>query len=252
MTSGGKSLNRQRPTEDDYQRPHSVRNLVIGTGVLGAITFICWYGTSASQSSSVGGFIACSAANCPAPTLPMESQAAAPGQWQRQRQPQGDRRLDEAVGKRHRASTYPQRPACPGDGQHHRRPGRAPVEFRVGHDGDDARGLARRVAHPRPRPPPRPRSPRRTRRRPRSRRPRSRHHGRADHRPADHGPADHRPADHGPADDGSADHDPADVDARDHSDQRRTGHVLTAIRHDPVNAVSCPQQGTRKKEKRPS
>src|ERR1700758_4973301 len=78
MTSGGKSLYRQQPKEDDYQRPHSVRNLVIGTGVLGAITLLCWYGTSASQTSSVGGFIACSAANCPAPTaLPMESPAVA-------------------------------------------------------------------------------------------------------------------------------------------------------------------------------
>jgi hypothetical protein len=79
MTSGGKSLYRQQPKEDDLQRPHSVRNLVIGTGVLGAITIICWYGTGASQSgTSANGFIACSAANCPAPTaLPMESPAAA-------------------------------------------------------------------------------------------------------------------------------------------------------------------------------
>src|SRR5215469_9740226 len=79
MTSGGKSLYRQQPKEDDLQRPHSVRNLVIGTGVLGAITLICWYGTGASQSgSSSSGFIACSATNCPAPTaLPMESPAAA-------------------------------------------------------------------------------------------------------------------------------------------------------------------------------
>src|SRR5271166_5349675 len=79
MKSGGKSLYRQQPKEDDLQRPHSVRNLVIGTGVLGAITLICWYGTGASQSgTSSSGFIACSAANCPAPTaLPMESPAAA-------------------------------------------------------------------------------------------------------------------------------------------------------------------------------
>jgi len=79
MKSGGKSLSRQQPNEDDLQRPHSVRNLVIGTGVLGAITLICWYGTGASQSgSSSNGFIACSAANCPAAaTLPMESPAAA-------------------------------------------------------------------------------------------------------------------------------------------------------------------------------
>ncbi|HET6194083.1 MAG TPA: hypothetical protein VFE59_44570 [Trebonia sp.] len=77
MKSGGKSLYRQQPKEDDLQRPHSVRNLVIGTGVLGAITLICWYGTGASQSgSSSNGFIACSAANCPA-ALPGESQAAA-------------------------------------------------------------------------------------------------------------------------------------------------------------------------------
>ncbi|MGB6571725.1 MAG: hypothetical protein WBF20_08645, partial [Trebonia sp.] len=41
-------------------------------------------------------------------------------------------------------------------------------------------------------------------------------------------------------------------DALSHSDQRRSGHVLTAIRRVPVNAVSCPQQGTGKKEKRPS
>ena len=79
MKSGGKSLKRQQPKEDDLQRPHSVRNLVIGTGVLGAITLICYYGTGASQSgSSSSGFIACSATNCPAPTaLPMESPAAA-------------------------------------------------------------------------------------------------------------------------------------------------------------------------------
>src|SRR5271170_5897343 len=77
MKSGGKSLYRQQPKEDDLQRPHSVRNLVIGTSVLGAITLICWYGTGASQTgTSSGGFIAC--ANCPAPTaLPMESPAAA-------------------------------------------------------------------------------------------------------------------------------------------------------------------------------
>jgi hypothetical protein len=67
MKSGGKSLYRQQPKEDDLQRPHSVRNLVIGTGVLGAITLICWYGAGASQSgSSSNGFITCSAANCPA------------------------------------------------------------------------------------------------------------------------------------------------------------------------------------------
>src|SRR5580704_2490820 len=77
MKSGGKSLYRQQPKEDDLQRPHSVRNLVIGTGVLGAITLICVYGTGASQSgSSSNGFIACS--ECPAAAaLPMESQAAA-------------------------------------------------------------------------------------------------------------------------------------------------------------------------------
>ena len=79
MKSGGKLLYRQQPKEDDLQRPHSVRNLVIGTGVLGAITLICWYGTGASNTgTSSSGFIACSAANCPAPTaLPMESQAPA-------------------------------------------------------------------------------------------------------------------------------------------------------------------------------
>ena len=73
MKSGGKSLYRQQPKEDDLQRPHSVRNLVIGTGVLGAITLICWYGTGASQTgTSSNGFIAC--ANCPAPTaLPMRT-----------------------------------------------------------------------------------------------------------------------------------------------------------------------------------
>src|ERR1700749_4391832 len=77
MKSGVKSLYRQQPKEDDFHRLHSVRNLVIGTGVLGAITLICWVGTGASQSgSSSSGFIACS--NCPAPTaLPMESPAAA-------------------------------------------------------------------------------------------------------------------------------------------------------------------------------
>ncbi|MFY9672575.1 MAG: hypothetical protein WAK44_31920, partial [Trebonia sp.] len=65
MKSGGKSLYRQQPKEDDLQRPHSVRNLVIGTGVLGAITLICWYGAGASQSgSSSNGFITCS--ECPA------------------------------------------------------------------------------------------------------------------------------------------------------------------------------------------
>ena len=37
-----------------------------------------------------------------------------------------------------------------------------------------------------------------------------------------------------------------------HADERRPGNVLTAIRRVPVNAVSCPQQGTGKKEKRPS
>jgi hypothetical protein len=79
MKSGGKSLYRQQPKEDDLQRPHSVRNLVIGTGVLGAITLICWYGTGASNTgTSSSGFIACSEANCPAPTtLPMESRAPA-------------------------------------------------------------------------------------------------------------------------------------------------------------------------------
>jgi hypothetical protein len=79
MKSGGKSLYRQQPKEDDLQRPHSVRNLVIGTGVLGAITLICWYGTGASQSgSSSSSFIACSATNCPpAPALLGESPAAA-------------------------------------------------------------------------------------------------------------------------------------------------------------------------------
>ena len=79
MKSGGKSLYRQQPQEDDYQRPHSVRNLMIGTGVLGAIAIICWYGTSASQPrNSPSGFIACSVANCPSPTaLPLESPAAA-------------------------------------------------------------------------------------------------------------------------------------------------------------------------------
>ena len=67
MKSGGKSLYRQQPKEDDLQRPHSVRNLLIGTGVLGAITLICWYGMGASQSgSSSNGFVTCSAANCPA------------------------------------------------------------------------------------------------------------------------------------------------------------------------------------------
>jgi hypothetical protein len=76
MKSGGKSLYRQQPKEDDLQRPHSVRNLVIGTGVLGAITLICWYGMGASQSgSSSSGFIACS--NCPAAPLLGESPAAA-------------------------------------------------------------------------------------------------------------------------------------------------------------------------------
>src|SRR3984885_12057190 len=65
MKSGGKSLYRQQPKEDDLQRPHSVRNLVIGTGVLGAITLICWIGTGASQSgSSSNGFVTCS--ECPA------------------------------------------------------------------------------------------------------------------------------------------------------------------------------------------
>ena len=78
MKSGGKSLYRQQPKEDDLQRPHSVRNLVIGTGVLGAITLICWYGAGASQSgSSSNGFIACS--ECPAapPGLLGASPAAA-------------------------------------------------------------------------------------------------------------------------------------------------------------------------------
>ena len=78
MKSGGKSLYRQQPKEDDLQRPHSVRNLLIGTGVLGAITLICWYGAGASQSgSSSNGFIACSAANCPGFTVLGESPAAA-------------------------------------------------------------------------------------------------------------------------------------------------------------------------------
>jgi len=78
MKSGGNRLYRQQPKEDDLQRPHSVRNLVIGTGVLGAITLICWYGTSASQSgTSSNGFIACSEANCPAAPLLGESPAAA-------------------------------------------------------------------------------------------------------------------------------------------------------------------------------
>ncbi|MFZ0757995.1 MAG: hypothetical protein WAN00_29870, partial [Trebonia sp.] len=73
MKSGGKSLYRQQPKEDDLQRPHSVRNLVIGTGVLGAITLICWYGAGASQSgSSSNGFITCS--GCAA-ALPYESPA---------------------------------------------------------------------------------------------------------------------------------------------------------------------------------
>jgi hypothetical protein len=80
MKSGGKSLYRQQPKEDDLQRPHSVRNLVIGTGVLGAITLICWYGMGASQSgSSSNGFITCS--ECPAAgaSVPLlgESPAAA-------------------------------------------------------------------------------------------------------------------------------------------------------------------------------
>jgi len=78
MKSGGNRLYRQQPKEDDLQRPHSVRNLVIGTGVLGAITLICWAGTGASQSgSSSSGFIACSEANCPAAPLLGESPAAA-------------------------------------------------------------------------------------------------------------------------------------------------------------------------------
>jgi len=83
MKSGGKSLYRQQPKEDDLQRPHSVRNLLIGTGVLGAITLICWYGMGASQSgSSSNGFITCSAANCPAAPggLLGESPAAAQAQ----------------------------------------------------------------------------------------------------------------------------------------------------------------------------
>ena len=78
MKSGGKSLYRQQPKEDDLQRPHSVRNLVIGTGVLGAITLICWYGAGASQSgSSSNGFIACSRMPGRAAGLLGESPAAA-------------------------------------------------------------------------------------------------------------------------------------------------------------------------------
>src|SRR5215472_19110987 len=93
MTSGGKSLVRQQPKEDDLQRPHSVRNLVIGTGVLGAITLICWYGTGASQSgSSSSGFIACSAANCPAAPLLGESPAA------NQANPNGSSGNPKAIG----------------------------------------------------------------------------------------------------------------------------------------------------------
>jgi hypothetical protein len=78
--------------------------------------------------------------------------------------------------------------------------------------------------------------------------------GSADYSPADDGSADYSPADDSPAAAAPADHSPAAAAPADHgsADDGRPGHVLTAIRRVPVNAVSYPQQGTRTKEMRPS
>lgn len=77
MASGGKSPDQRGQQEDDLQRPRSVRNLIVGAGVLGAIVVICWYGTRGSSGVSNDGFIACSRADCPAArALPWQSQNA--------------------------------------------------------------------------------------------------------------------------------------------------------------------------------
>ena len=250
MKSGGKSLYRQQPKEDDLQRPHSVRNLVIGTGVLGAITLICWYGTGASQSgSSSNGFIACSAvtARRRRRALPMESPAAAQANANG-----GSSGNPKAIGgstKRSGSVTGLSpiinalvNPPTTGTGTtvgpvvhpSTSASGTTPTTPAAGKTTQSRplRSSRPRSSRPRSRPP---RSRRRRFRRPRSRRPRSR---RPRSPPTTVPPTTVAP-DHGRADDGSA-------------DDGQPGHVLTAIRRVPVNAVSCPQQGTGKKEKRPS